>query len=161
MEYTLDTVTAQQFFDDVIVYNIINLTPACILTPPLSPSFPPSMSPPPPPNHIIAQQITQPPVNTTAALGTNATFSCSGVGDQIFWEASGTVITTAELVMNFASQVQVYAPLPTDQGSSELFVMATIGNNASLPIRCNVGVGNIVTGTVVESSTVFLTVYGE
>ena len=108
-----------------------------------------------------AQQITQPPVNTTAAVGTNATFSCSGVGNQIFWEVSGTQITTPELVIKFASQVQVYAPLPTDQGSSELFVMATIGNNASLPIRCNVGVGNIVTGTVVESSTVLLTVYGE
>ena len=110
---------------------------------------------------ITAQQIIQPPVNTTAAVGTNATFSCSGVGEQIFWEVSGTQITTPELVMNFASQVQVYAPLPTNQGSSELFVMATMGNNASLPIRCNVGVGNAAAGTIVESSTVFLTVYGE
>ena len=108
-----------------------------------------------------AQQITQPPVNTTAALGTNATFSCSGVGDQIFWEVSNTQIITSDLVMNFASQVQVYAPLPTDQGYSELFVMATIGNNASLPIRCNVGVGNAPTGNIVESNTVFLTVYGK
>ena len=112
-------------------------------------------------SHITAQQITQPPVNTTAALGTNATFSCSGVGDQIFWEVVNTQIITSDLVMNFASQLQVYAPLPTDQGSSELFVMATIGNNASLPIRCYVAVGGTATGSIVESSTVVLTVYGE
>ena len=112
-------------------------------------------------SHITAQQITQPPVNTTAALGTNATFSCSGVGDQIFWEVSGTQITTSELVLRFARDAQVYAPLPTNQSSSELFVMATIENNASLPIRCNVGVGSADAGTIVESSTVFLTVYGE
>ena len=94
-------------------------------------------------------------------MGTNATFSCSGVGDQIFWEVSGTQITTTDLVMTFASQVQVYAPLPTDQGLSELFVMATIENNASLPIRCNVAVGGTVSRNIEESSTVVLIVYGE
>ena len=83
------------------------------------------------------------------------------MGDEIFWEVSGTQIATSDLVMRFTSQVQVYAPLPTDQGFSELLLLATIENNASLPIRCNVAVGGTVNGNIEESSTVVLTVYGE
>lgn len=100
--------------------------------------------------------ITQPPVSVTAALGTNATFTCHGNG-LVVWRISGTEAVTSELVSLFA-QEQVYVPLPT-QGSSELIMTATNSNNFTREIRCVVALSSI--DPPVESEIVHLLVYGE
>ena len=71
--------------------------------------------------------ISQPPVSTTAALGTNATFSCRGAGS-VLWQINGTQVQAqaASQVPKFENaQVQVFFfPLPRPS-SSELIVTAT------------------------------------
>ena len=101
--------------------------------------------------------ITQPPENVTAALGTNATFSCRGSED-IIWEISGTQILTEDLMQSFAD-VGVYVPLPTSS-VSELIMTATEMNNFTRSIICQVDPG-IGVGEVEESDPVHLTVFGE
>ena len=100
--------------------------------------------------------ITQPPVSTTAALGTNATFSCNGTGI-VLWQINGTQILDASQVPAFES-VLVYVPLPRDS-SSELIVTATELINASLVIICIVDPG-IGMGDILTSDPVHLLVYG-
>ena len=73
-------------------------------------------------NYAIAQLITDSPKNVTAALGTNATFSCRGNGE-IRWEIAGTHVLTEQQVQLF-SQEKVYVPLPTPS-FSELIMTAT------------------------------------
>ena len=104
----------------------------------------------------IAQIITQPPVSITAALDTNATFSCRGNGE-VLWQINGTQIRTANQVPNFAS-IQVFVPLPRDS-SSELIITATGETNATLIIICAVDQG-VGMGTFVRSDPVRLLVYG-
>ena len=99
--------------------------------------------------------ITQPPVNTTAALGTNATFSCHAKGE-VFWEVSGTQIVEANKMSSFAT-VGVYAPLPMND-FSELIVTATRDNNVTRKIKCIVSLGLVMTN---GSEAVRLLVYGE
>jgi hypothetical protein len=106
--------------------------------------------------HITAQAIAQPPVSTTAALGTNATFSCRGTGI-VLWQINGTQVRDASQVPNFET-ILVYVPLPRDS-SSELIVTATKETNASLMIMCLVDPG-IGMGDVVMSDAVQLLVYG-
>ena len=101
--------------------------------------------------------ITQPPEKVTAALGTNATFSCRGNRD-IIWEIDGTHVLTELLVQSFAD-VGVYVPLPTPS-VSELIMTATEMNNFTRTILCLVDPGNVV-GQVEESDPVHLTVFGE
>ena len=98
--------------------------------------------------------ITQPPVSTTAALGTNATFSCRGTGS-VLWQINGIQVRVASQLPSFET-ILVYAPLPSD-GYSELIVPAT---NTSLVIICVVDPG-IGMGDVVKSDTVQLFVYGK
>ena len=104
-----------------------------------------------------AQLITQPPENITAALGTNATFSCRGNGE-IVWEVAGTLVSTEWFVQLFA-EVGVYVPIPTPS-VSELIMTATEMNNATKTIQCLVDPG-IGVGEVEESDPVHLTVFGE
>ena len=106
---------------------------------------------------VIAQIITQPPVSTTAALGTNATFFCRGNG-RVLWQINGTQVQDASQVPSFAN-IQIFVPLPRNN-SSELIVAATRETSATLMIICGVdpGVGGI--GGLVRSDPVQLFVYG-
>ena len=103
--------------------------------------------------------ITQPPVSTTAALGTNATFSCRGTGRlSVLWRINGTQVRDASQLPAFES-VLVFAPLPRPS-SSELIVTATEVTNATLVIVCEVDPG-IGMGDIVMSEPVQLLVYGK
>ena len=106
--------------------------------------------------HSTGQMITQPPVSTTAALGTNATFSCRGIG-RVLWQINGTQVRGASQPPVFAI-AQIFVPLPRDN-FSELIVTATRETNATLVIICTVdpisGVGDSV-----GSDPVQLLVYG-
>ena len=104
------------------------------------------------------QLIIQPPVSTTTALGTNATFTCRGNG-RIKWEISGTQVSTKELVELFAER-GVYVPLPTPN-VSELIMTATLDNNVTRTIRCLVIPGGNVARQIAESTLVHLLVYGK
>ena len=100
--------------------------------------------------------ISQPPLSTTAALGTNATFSCRGTGS-VLWQINGTQVQDASQVPAIAS-VLVFVPLPRPN-SSELIVTATEITNASLMIICVVDSG-IEMGDLLRSDPVHLLVYG-
>ena len=101
--------------------------------------------------------ITQPPESTTAALGTNATFSCRGTGS-VLWRINGSQVRDASQLSLFAS-FQVFVPLPR-QSFSELIVTATRATNATrLEIICLVDPG-IGMGVAVASDPVQLLVYG-
>ena len=95
-------------------------------------------------------------MSTTAALGTNATFSCRGIG-RVLWLINGTQVRAANQPPVFAN-TQVFVPLPRDS-FSELIVTATRVTNATLVIICIVdpisGVGDSV-----GSDPVQLLVYG-
>ena len=106
--------------------------------------------------HYTAQMISQPPVSTTAALGTNATFSCRGTGS-VLWQINGTQVRDAIQVL-YIESVLVYVPLPRDS-LSELIVTATEVTNASLVIICVVDPG-IGMGDILTSDPVQLLVYG-
>ena len=94
--------------------------------------------------------ITQPPTNTTAALGTNATFHCRGNGE-IHWKVNDTEITDLSLIQDF-EQIGIYTPLPKDTLSS-LIVTATEKNNHTHEFRCLINTE--------ESEKSQLLVYGE
>ena len=96
--------------------------------------------------------ITQPPESTTAALGTNATFSCRGNGE-IIWEIDGTQVLTEQHVQLFSCE-KVYVPLPTPS-VSELIMTASEMNNFTRTIRCLVDPG-IRVGLVEKSDPVYL-----
>ena len=100
--------------------------------------------------------ITQPPVSTTAALGTNATFSCRGAGS-VLWQINGTQVHHPSQVPLFES-ILLYIPLPR-ASSSELIITATRVTNATLMIVCVVDPG-IGMGSLVMSDAVQLLVYG-
>ena len=101
--------------------------------------------------------MTQPPESTTAALGTNATFSCRGAGS-VLWQINGTQVQDASQVPAFES-ILVYVPLPRPS-SSELIMTATEVTNATLMIICVVDPG-IGMGSLVRSEAVHLLVYGK
>ena len=105
---------------------------------------------------FAAQLITKPPDNITAALGTNATFSCRGNGD-VFWEINGTQVHTEQQVQLFA-QEKVYVPPPTPS-VSQLIMTATEMNNFTRAIQCLVDPG-VGVGPLEESDPVYLYVYG-
>ena len=108
----------------------------------------------------IAQVILQPPESTTAALGTNATFSCRG-NRKVLWEINGTQVTDASQVPMFSSIICVFVPLPKDS-SSELIVTASIKTNASLEIVCVVQPRlGVQPWSSNKSSPVHLLVYGK
>ena len=108
--------------------------------------------------HTCAGQwLTQPPESTTAALGSNATFSCRGTGN-VLWQINGTQIQDAGQLSAFAN-MQVFVPLPKRNSSSELIVTATRVTNATLEIICVVEPG-FGMETPVSSSPVQLLVYG-
>ena len=106
---------------------------------------------------VTAQLITQPPESTTAALSTNATFSCHGNGE-ILWEIDGTQVMTEQRVQLF-SREKVYVPLPTPS-VSELIMTATEVNNFTRTIQCVVDQG-IGVGEIEDSDPVYLFVYGK
>ena len=108
-------------------------------------------------SHSTAQMITQPPESTTAALDTNATFSCRGIG-KVLWEINGTQVRDASQVPVFAN-VRVFVPLPRDN-FSELTVTATRDTNATLVIICTVD-PFIGVGDPDRSEPVRLLVYGK
>ena len=93
-------------------------------------------------------------MSTTAALGTNATFSCRGTGS-VLWQINGTQVRHASQLPIFESML-VYVPLPSD-GFSELIVTAT---NTSLVIICVVDPGSGM-GAAVKSDAVQLLVNGK
>ena len=101
--------------------------------------------------------ITKPPESNTAALGTNATFTCRGNGE-VFWEISGSQVQTEQQVQLFALE-KVYVPLPTPS-VSQLIMTATEMNNFTRTIQCVVDPGFGV-GPYEESDPVHLLVYGE
>ena len=45
--------------------------------------------------HFTARLITQPPVSTTSALGTNSTFSCHGTGS-VLWQINDIQVRDAK-----------------------------------------------------------------
>ena len=101
--------------------------------------------------------ITQPPESTTAALDTNATFSCHGDGN-VLWQINGSQVQDASQLSLLAS-FNVFVPLPR-QSFSELIVTATRAINATrLEIICLVDPG-IRVGMIVASNPVQLLVYG-
>ena len=101
--------------------------------------------------------ITQPPESATAALGTNATFSCRGTGS-VLWQINGSQIWDASQLSLLAS-FKIFVPLPR-QSFSELIVTATrVTNSTGLEIICIVDPG-IGMGEAVESDPVELLVYG-
>ena len=103
--------------------------------------------------------ITQPPVSTTAALGTNATFSCHGTGRlSVLWQINGTQVQDASQLPAF-ERILVYVPLPRPN-SSELIVTATEVTNTTLVIICAVNPG-IGMGDILTSDPVQLLVYGK
>ena len=106
-----------------------------------------------------AQLITRPPESTTAALGTNATFTCAGNG-LVRWQVTGTQILTQEQVELFETD-GVYVPLPTPN-FSELIITASVKYNVTDPgaVVCQVDPG-IGVGQVEKSDPVRLLVYGE
>ena len=106
--------------------------------------------------HSTAQTIVQPPVSTTAAMGTNATFSCLGT-DSVLWQINGTQVQDASQLPAF-ERILVYVPLPRPS-SSELIVTATEVTNATLEIICAVDPG-IGMGGILRSDAVHLLVYG-
>ena len=95
-------------------------------------------------------------MSTTAALGTNATFSCRGAGS-VLWLINGTQVQDASQLPAF-ERILVYVPLPRPS-SSELIVTATEVTNATLEIICVVDPG-IGMGDPVKSDAVQLLVYG-
>ena len=101
--------------------------------------------------------IIQPPVSTTAALDTNATFSCRGT-DSVLWQINGIQVQDASQVPAFES-VLVFVPLPRPS-SSELIITATEVTNATLVIICVVDPG-IGMGDLIRSDEVQLLVYGK
>ena len=105
---------------------------------------------------FAAQLITKPPDNITAALGTNATFSCLGHG-KVIWEVSGTQVHTEQHVHLFAEE-KVYVPLPTPS-VSQLIMTATEMNNFTWTIQCLVDPG-VGVGQLEGSDPVYLYVYG-
>ena len=94
-------------------------------------------------------------MSTTAALGTNATFSCRGTGS-VLWQINGTQVRHASQLPIFESML-VYVPLPSD-GFSELIVTAT---NTSLVIYICVVDPGIGMGDVVKIDAVQLFVNGK
>ena len=108
----------------------------------------------------IAHVILQPPESTTAALGTNATFSCRGSG-RVLWQINGTQVQDAGQVPMFSS-ICVFVPLPKDS-SNELIVTASTTTNASLMIVCVVEPrpGVQPWSSNIKSSPVQLLVYGK
>ena len=102
--------------------------------------------------------ITQPPKNVTAALSTNATFSCHASGGHIVWEVAGTQIRDL-FNQQSAAQAKIYAPLPT-MNYSELIMTATSANNVTRMIECIVGPLSGV-GETASSELVRLTVFGK
>ena len=106
-----------------------------------------------------AQMISQPPENTTAALGANATFSCHGTGS-VLWQINGTQVQDASQLPMF-SNVCVFVPLPNDS-SSELIMTASTTTNASLTIVCVVQPSpGVQPWSSIKSSPVQLLVYGK
>ena len=101
--------------------------------------------------------ITQPPESATAALGTNATFSCRGTGS-VLWQINGSQVQDASQLSLLAS-FKVFVPLPR-QSFSELIVTATRATNATLEIICLVDPG-VGMGDIVASDPVQLLVYGK
>ena len=103
--------------------------------------------------------ISQPPESTTAALGTNATFSYRGTGS-VLWEINSTQVRAASQVPLFSS-ICVFVPLPNDS-SNELFVTASTTTNASLMIVCVVQPSpGVQPWSSNKSSPVQLLVYGK
>ena len=102
--------------------------------------------------------ILNPPKNVTAALGTNATFSCRASGGHIVWEVAGTQIRDLSNQQS-AAQAKIYAPLPTTN-YSELIMTATSDNNVTRMIECIVGPLSGVDATA-SSELVRLLVYGK
>ena len=108
--------------------------------------------------HSSAQQlITQPPVNTTAALDTNVTFSCHGNGC-VLWEINSTQLINPDHVPQF-KVAGVYPPLPRPN-YSELIITATHSNN-NTRIQCVVEQGSSGSGNTNKSDEVILFVFGE
>ena len=98
--------------------------------------------------------ILQPPESATLALGTNATFRCSGNGN-VLWRINNTQVRDESQVPLFSS-IGVFVPLPSNN-ISELIVTASTKTNATLVIICVVELG---VGHSTESSPVQLLVYG-
>jgi hypothetical protein len=104
--------------------------------------------------------ILEPPESTTAALGTNATFSCHGNG-KVLWQINSTQVQDASQVPEFSSTLCVFVPLPNDN-MSELIVTASIKTNASLMLTCVVEPSpDVMPWSSDKSSPVQLLVYGK
>lgn len=103
--------------------------------------------------HSTGQLITLSPVNTTVALGTNATFTCRG-DNIITWEIANQQIRHTAQVDDFRTHHKIYAPLPK-LNFSEVIITATNVTNYTT-IVCVVG-----DGVVIKSEEVKLLAYGK
>ena len=104
--------------------------------------------------HSTGQLITLPPVNTTVALGTNATFTCRG-DNIITWEIANVQIREPTQADVYRTQHKIYVPLPKSN-FSELIITARNVTNYTISIVCVVG-----DGVVIKSEEVKLLAYGK
>ena len=97
-------------------------------------------------------------MNTTAALGTNATFSCEG-NSNITWEIANRQIRHCDDADEFRTLYKMYVPLPKPN-FSELIITASSNTN-STSIICLVGPSNGFSNQVTESEEAIILAYGE
>ena len=105
--------------------------------------------------HSTGQLITHSPVNTTVALGTNATFTCRG-DSTIAWEIGNRQIRDPDDVVLYRTRHKIYAPLPKPN-FSELIITARNATNYTIAIICVVGDNGLVN----KSEEVKLLAYGK
>ena len=89
------------------------------------------------------------PTSTSVLLKGNATFLCSGTGQDLFWTVDGVNAL-------FYNGADYFTNIHNDFRDSKLNVSGTIENN-NVPINCYI----IGQDSVHESPSVYLTVLGE
>ena len=102
--------------------------------------------------------ITLSPVNTTVALGTNATFSCQAENN-ILWEVANTQIRDRSEADRYRDQYKIYVPLPMHNFSEVIITATNVTNSTS--IICVVEPSNGVGNPVTKSEEVKILAYGE
>ena len=90
------------------------------------------------------------PTSISVTLRENATFLCSGTGEELFWTVDGV---NALLYNGAEYHTKIYS---NDFRDSKLNVSATIENN-NAPIKCFIIVGD----SLYKAPSAYLTVLGE
>ena len=99
--------------------------------------------------------ITHPPLNSTVALESNTTFTCSGYGT-IVWQVNHVQILSKDVRDGLAADFGIFAN-NNDRNTSQLAILASTRNNGSR-IEC---VMRLSLTDAVTSQAAFIYVYGE